>query len=201
MTYKEEEGMVIRKMTSQDIERVSELCLASFMDSVAGTLSDEGIATFTNIASIGSFKKRMQQSNTFLVYEQATDNNKQTDHQGISAVTQVMGLLELKDNKHIAMLFVCPSVQRKGLGRALIAAACQHVWQDQARSTLVEKVRQRELLTVSASLTSVPAYIGYGFKKVGDIAESAGLIFQPMVLNLRTEISTDTDMSTLGNQY
>ncbi|MCL1123649.1 GNAT family N-acetyltransferase [Shewanella surugensis] len=93
-----------------------------------------------------------------------------------------MGLLELKENKHIAMLFLCPSVQRKGLGRALIAAVCQHAWQHSSTSTQVDRVPQRDPLTVSASLTSVPAYMRYGFKVAGEIAESEGLKFQPMVL-------------------
>ncbi|MCL1123648.1 hypothetical protein [Shewanella surugensis] len=78
--------MTVRQMTLQDVERVSEVCLASFMDAVAGTLSDKGIATFTKIASIESFKKRMQENNTFFVYEQAIEDNKQsTQREGHAA--------------------------------------------------------------------------------------------------------------------
>ncbi|WP_298769589.1 GNAT family N-acetyltransferase [uncultured Shewanella sp.] len=221
--------MAIRQMTLEDIERVSELCLTSFMGAVAGTLSDEGVATFTNIASIEAFKKRMQENNTWFVYECTAENTTSSElvYQTCPVEKRIMGVLELKENKHISMLFVCPSAQRQGVGRALIAAACQHVWQDQTQvqtgslqvdnpqvdspqvdnpqgnSLQGDRVSQCEPLTVSASLTSVPAYLRYGFKVAGEIAESEGLTFRPMTLDLRMDmkidigidVSTDTDVS------
>ncbi|MCS6136246.1 GNAT family N-acetyltransferase [Shewanella baltica] len=41
-----------------------------------------------------------------------------------------------------------------------------------------------DVVTVSASLSSVPAYVKYGFKFNGDTGISAGLVYQPMKIEL-----------------
>lgn len=46
--------MNIRKIESIDTQAVSEICMNSFLKSIADTLSDEGIATFTKIAASDS---------------------------------------------------------------------------------------------------------------------------------------------------
>jgi len=79
---------------------------------------------------------------------------------------RVLGLIELKESRHISMLFVDPNVQGRGIGRQLVEAALA-----QARA---------DVITVSASLPSVPAYTRYGFTLAGPVAEAAGLVYQPM---------------------
>jgi GNAT superfamily N-acetyltransferase len=69
------------------------------------------------------------------------------------------------------MLFVDPDRQMKGVGRELLASALTYVRVD--------------TVTVSASLSSVVAYKKYGFECKGDVAESAGLIYQPMQIELK----------------
>lgn len=145
--------MIVRKVNEQDIEAVSAVCMASFMRSVAATLTEQGIATFSNIAARDSFLARMNDDNVMLVAE--VDGN-------------VEGVIELKEGRHIAMLFVNPERQKQGIGRALLSAAL-----NEARADSV---------TVSASLTSVSAYQKYGFECRGETGESAGLVYQPMVL-------------------
>lgn len=66
----------------------------------------------------------------------------------------------------MAMLFVSPVWQRNGVGKRLVNAALE-----QARTNVV---------TVSASLSSVAAYERYGFALAGEVGELAGLIYQPM---------------------
>lgn len=51
--------MNIREITPQDVEAASEVCMAAFTLSVAGTVSEEGIATFATIASPDAFLNRM----------------------------------------------------------------------------------------------------------------------------------------------
>ncbi|WP_415905841.1 GNAT family N-acetyltransferase [Neptuniibacter sp. QD48_55] len=144
--------MIIREMKEGDIEGVSHVCLDAFSDSVAGSLSDEGIATFVAIASSDAFVERMKADNRILVAEGKN--------------SEILGVVELKEGRHIAMLFVTPSQQKGGIGRKLIIAALKY-----ARS---------ETVTVSASLPSVPAYQKYGFKLKGDVGELSGLVYQPM---------------------
>ncbi|WP_415898182.1 GNAT family N-acetyltransferase [Neptuniibacter sp. QD57_21] len=146
--------MIIREMKESDTEGVSQVCLDAFFDSVAGSLSDEGIATFAAISSADAFAERMKEDNRMLVAE---DNN-----------GEILGVIELKEGRHIAMLFVTPSQQKGGIGRRLLTAVLKY-----ARS---------EIVTVSASLPSVPAYRKYGFELKGEVGELSGLVYQPMVL-------------------
>ena len=61
--------MIIRKMEEKDLEAVSAICMDSFLKSVAGTLSDEGITTFSNITACDAFLDRMEGDNLMLVVE------------------------------------------------------------------------------------------------------------------------------------
>ncbi|KAF7771255.1 hypothetical protein PCIT_a4322 [Pseudoalteromonas citrea] len=147
--------MEVRKVQEKDLVQVNLICIRSFEASIAGSLGCEGITTFIEIAKSSAFLKRMQQDNTILVAE---------DKQRIVAV------IELKAGHHIAMFFVDPDFQNKGVGRALFNAILPHV--------------RTDILTVSASLSSIDIYKKYGFKYAGEVGESAGLVYQPMELKL-----------------
>lgn len=148
--------MSVRKVTAGDLQIVSDICIDAFTESVAPSLSEQGIATFRKIAQAESFASRMKADNTMLVYEEDG---------------RIKGVIELKEGRHIAMLFIIPDCQQQGIGKTLITAIMEY-----ARENVV---------TVSASLSSVEAYIRYGFEISAEIAESAGLVYQPMQKILR----------------
>ena len=148
--------MAIRKMRFSDVERVSQITNSAFHESVAPGLSEEGVNTFSMLSAAQSFATRMNEDNILLVFEKNGE---------------IEGVLELKEGRHIAMLFVLPTAQRRGIGRALVAEALDH-----AR---VEKI------TVSASIPSVPAYEAYGFQVVGAEEEKQGLRYLPMEIELK----------------
>ena len=153
--------MNIRQIKAKDIEAVSASCLASFSKAVAKSLSEEGISTFSKIAASDAFRDRIKEDNLILVAE---------------SHGEIAGVIELKAGRHVAMFFVHPEQQMKGIGKKLLLSALSF-----ARVSTV---------SVSASLSSVPAYEKYGFSLDGDVAESAGLIYQPMVIELnRTPLS------------
>ncbi|WP_411851787.1 GNAT family N-acetyltransferase [Stenotrophomonas sp. LGBM10] len=143
--------MTIRRMTPDDVHAASAVCLDAFTVAVAPTLSAQGIATFAGVASAAAFAIRLQGDNILLV---AVDAG------------AIRGVAELKEGRHVAMLFVAPDGQQRGIGRALMTALLAH-----ARAPLI---------TVSASLTSVPAYARYGFVCAGEVATASGLVYQPM---------------------
>ena len=147
--------MSVKKIEQQDLARVSSICMAAFMHSVAPSLSNEGIDTFRGIASVESFSTRAKGDNTILVFED----------EGI-----VKGVIELKEGRHVAMLFVDPESQKEGIGSKLIASVMAYAVTD--------------TITVSASLNSVPAYLKYGFVCSGEPDEKSGLKYQPMALEL-----------------
>ena len=146
----------IREITEQDLATVSAICIDAFTTSVAGSLSAEGITTFTNIAASTAFQRRMAEDNLLLVAE----------YDG-----KVAGVVELKQGRHVAMLFVAPTRQKHGIGKQLLAAVLPNARVD--------------TVTVKASLSSVAAYQKYGFECKGDIAESAGLVYQPMEIDVK----------------
>jgi len=143
--------MLIRKMTQEDLPDASALCLEAFMQAVAPSLSAQGVETFGKVAAQEAFAERMAGDNLMLV---------------CVAEETLAGLIELKEGRHVAMLFVSPDWQRRGVGRRLVNAALE-----QARA---------EVVTVRASLSSVTAYERYGFALAGDVGEFAGLVYQPM---------------------
>lgn len=149
--------MLIRKLISEDLHSVSSICLDAFMTSVAPSLQEDGIRTFQSVASMRSLANRMEEDNKMFVCE---DN------------TRVIGYLELKEGRHITMLFVSPSSQKKGVGKLLISAMLPYA--------------KTGMVTVSASLTSVTAYLRYGFECIGETSESAGLMYQPMEMKLKS---------------
>ena len=146
-------------MRVEDAEQVSHVTNLAFFDSVAPGLSEEGINTFLKISAPQSIALRMQGDNIIYVYE----NN------GV-----IEGVVELKEGRHVAMLFVMPSAQGQGIGRALIKEALNH-----AREMTV---------TVSASIPSVPAYIRYGFKVVDTEKNLNGLRYVPMVYQFKPHV-------------
>ncbi|MNO61091.1 putative N-acetyltransferase YafP [compost metagenome] len=148
--------MQIRKLTYDDLPDASALCLEAFMLAVAPSLSAQGVETFGKAAAPQAFAERMVGDNLLLV--------------GVAGGT-LTGLIELKEGRHVAMLFIAPGWQRRGVGKRLLQAALE-----QARVNVV---------TVRASLSSVAAYERYGFVKAGEVGEFAGLVYQPMEKRLR----------------
>lgn len=147
--------MHIRKMENKDLERVNCICMSAFMRSVAPSLSSEGVETFRAIASEDEFSKRSHGDNLILVSE---------------VNGEIQGVIELKEGRHVAMLFVDPEFQNRGVGGKLLAA--------------VKAYSRVKTITVSASLNSVPAYLQFGFVCVGKPAEQSGLKYQPMEFEL-----------------
>jgi len=153
----------IREIQDKDMEAVSTVCLHSFSESIGSSLSEEGVSTFSQIASSSAFRERAKGDNFIYVAEENES---------------IKGVVELKAGRHIAMLFVDPESQMKGIGRQLLLSAL--------RRSRVNTV------TVSASLSSVPAYKKYGFMCKGNIAESAGLVYQPMEIELNKVFKPDS---------
>lgn len=152
--FMEDTQMAVRRLRATDLEQASAVCMASFMEAVAPSLSPLGIETFTGIVSMNGFADRMSDDNDMFVFETAG---------------RVVGVAELMGGQHVATLFVAPGWQGQGVGRALMTA-------------LLECARG-EVVTVRASLSSVPAYQRYGFRVSGEVGEYLGLVYQPMEMS------------------
>ncbi|WP_457805754.1 GNAT family N-acetyltransferase [Stenotrophomonas maltophilia] len=142
----------IRPPHADDLPAISAVCLAAFNAAVAPSLSATGVATFGSIAAADAFGTRLLGDNHILVAE----------HEN-----RIVGVIELKEGRHLAMLFVDPTCQGQGIGHALFEAVLPQV--------------REPVLTVRASLNAVPTYLRYGFVLDGDVGEFNGLVYQQMV--------------------
>lgn len=148
-------------MKQGDIYDVSRVAIASFSNAVASELSREGVETFLKLAAPEAFAQRMNEDNTMFVYE---------DH------GETVGIIELKEGRHVAMLFVDPEKQQQGINRSLVQEALRH--------------RYVQVVTVSASLPSVLPTKSMGLKVAGDEAEEHGLRFIPMEIELNNSLNS-----------
>jgi len=148
----------IQTLKAKDIPSVSKLIDHAFLESVASTLTDEGIHNFKIGTTPESIKKRFLSGNTFIICKHK--NN-------------VVGVGEIRNNNHLNLFFVEPSLQRKGIGKKIF-------------NRLLMAVIENEI-TVNASLNAVNAYTKLGFI----ISSSANIIreikYQPMVYKINKQ--------------
>lgn len=143
----------IRPARPDDLAAISAICMAAFHEAVAPSLSAQGVATFTQVAAADAFAERLQGDNHILVAEQDGD---------------IVGVIELKEGRHLAMLFVDPACQGQGIGHALLQAVLPQL--------------RTPAMSVRASLNAVPTYQRYGFVIDGEVGEFNGLVYQPLSL-------------------
>lgn len=107
---------------------------------------------------------------TFAEYTDATAMATRTSTHVVWAAEMagtLVGALEVRDETHVALLFVDPAFQRQGIGRGLLTVALgePECW---------------PALTVNSTPRAVGAYARLGFQLWGDEIEQNGLRFQPM---------------------
>ncbi|WP_157313930.1 GNAT family N-acetyltransferase [Chitinibacter sp. GC72] len=143
-------ALEIREIAFSEYERAAEVVWASFQHLAAQYQSAAGIEQFRRFAQASEIRAR--------------DAVGGQCHVAVIQNT-VIGVLQARADAHIALLFVLPEFQSRGVGRALIRAADA----------------QQRLLTVNASLNSVNAYMRYGFMPIGaEQLSDTGIRFVPM---------------------
>ena len=142
----------IQTLKIKDISAVSKLIDHVFSESVASTLTDEGIQNFKAGITPESIKKRLSSGNSFIICKY--NNN-------------VVAMGEIRNHNHLNLFFVASNMQRKGIGRKLFL-------------TLLKTATNNEV-TVNASLNSICAYTKLGFTVSGSENEIDGIKYQPMI--------------------
>jgi GNAT superfamily N-acetyltransferase len=95
-------------MLPSEAAAVSLLAREVFIQFVAAQYEAEGVEEFGRYESAEAFSQRQEPDHVSLVAEQDGE---------------LIGMLQLRESSHVAMLFIRPSCQRQGIGRALLAAA------------------------------------------------------------------------------
>jgi predicted GNAT family N-acyltransferase len=150
----------IRLMCPGEEIAVCDLVTSTFQQDVAPLYTEEGIREFLSYASPLALQDRQGRNHLALV---ATRNE------------SVVGFLELRDYRHISLLFVDVMHLQRGIGRLLVDEALQLIKAQQPET--------REV-TVNASPNAVAAYQRFGFRATGDLQVKNGIGFVPMVLSL-----------------
>ncbi|THB73637.1 MAG: GNAT family N-acetyltransferase [Desulfobacteraceae bacterium] len=150
---------------------VIKIVSSTFDEFVAPGYSDDGISEFYKFANEKDLAKRSQ-INYFTILAQK--NN------------VPMGIIEVRDNSHIAMFFVMKQFQKSGVGKALLQESINH---------LLKTQKLLKALTVNASPNSVEAYKKMGFKSQDKEQNVNGIRFVPMSLLLN--LNTDSEYKSL----
>jgi GNAT superfamily N-acetyltransferase len=96
---------------------------------------------------------------------------------------EMVGMIEIRENKNITLLFVDKAFQGQGIARELF------------QETLKECIRRDPKLDtfyVHASPFSIPVYRKLGFVETDSMQEESGIKYLPMEMKLQDKISFET---------
>jgi GNAT superfamily N-acetyltransferase len=137
-------------------KQVIDLVLSVFDEFVAPLYVNEGIVEFRRYANMEALAKRSQAYSFVLIAKVNADP---------------IGIIEMTDYSHVAMLFVRRSFQKQGIGKALV------------RKTIDNCLKHRpdlRKITVNASPNSVSAYKKMVFNADEDEQIANGIRFTAM---------------------
>lgn len=86
---------------------------------------------------------------------------------------EIVGIISVRSNTHISLLFVEESCHKQGIGRKLIESMKQYA-----------KEHRFDKLTVNSSPYAVEFYHRLGFTDLDDMQSQDGILFTPMILKL-----------------
>lgn len=151
----------IRAIEVDEIPQAARLVVLVFQQSVAPLYVAEGVKEFMAYASPEALSRRLGGDHVAFVATKAPG--------------RVVGVVEVRDHRHVSLLFVDRALQRRGIGRRLLLKAIE---------ACREANPEVKALTVNASPNSVGAYERLGFESTGGEQERNGIRFVPMSLIL-----------------
>jgi GNAT superfamily N-acetyltransferase len=139
---------------------IVDLVLRVFNEFVAPHYSQEGVAEFKKFVNAEALADRLRAGNIFLLAESGQ---------------KIISIMEMRENRHIALLFVEKFHQRKGIAKEIIQ-----------RSIGICGQRKADLkkITVNSSPNAFGAYQKIGFQAVEGEKVKNGIRFVPMELML-----------------
>ncbi len=139
---------------------VCNLVARSFNEFIAPDFPDEGIEEFFRYSNPRALIKRSDGNHFVLVAE---------------AQGSIAGMIEIRETRHVSMLFVDKAFHRRGIGKELLRAALDRI----------ESVnRPPRKVTVHSSRFAVPFYESLGFARTEEEKIIHGVIHIPMALVL-----------------
>src|SRR6266498_194466 len=149
-----------RPMKTGEEARVVSLVLKVFSEFFAPGYSKEGVAEFKKFVCTDALADRFRAGNLVLLAESGQ---------------RTIGVIEMRENSHIALLFVEKAFQREGIARELFR-----------RSLEICRKRKPDIqrITVNSSPNAFTAYQKIGFKGIEEEKVKNGVRFISMELIL-----------------
>lgn len=148
--------IVIEKLKPEWWDDAMALIWKTFLRFEAGDYPEEGIHSFLEFITDERLKK-LYAIGEYPVYAAFLDK-------------KMVGVISLRSQNHISLLFVEGSHHRKGIGRALMNAAKEHVRVEGKKS----------FITVNASPYGIEFYHRIGFVDTDNMTQKEGIIYTPM---------------------
>lgn len=146
----------IRFIDSDEWDDAINLTYRTFLQFDAPQFTEEGIESFRSFIADEGLKRMFENGELHVV--------------GAYSFNKLVGVIALKDKKHVSLLFVDKDYHRKGIGRKLLMELS-----DFARIKL-----KQEKLTVNAAPYAVEFYRKCGFVSVRDEVRTCGIRYTPM---------------------
>lgn len=147
--------LTLRQLRKGEEIEVCNLVARSFNEFIAPEFSEEGIQEFFKYSNPRDFKKRAESGYYSMVAES----------QG-----KLFGVIELKGNNHISMLYVDKAFHKKGVAKELLRVALEKFSSNKGD------------ITVNSSRYAVPFYEKLGFIQFEEEKTIFGVIHIPMMV-------------------
>jgi GNAT superfamily N-acetyltransferase len=154
---KKDGNYTYRFMEKGEEKEVYDLILQVFHKFVAPTYSQKGIETFLDMVSPKALCEANKGKNSFVII---------AEHRN-----RPIGMLAIRKDSHIALIFVDSKYQGKGVGKHLL---------DEAIKICLNRNSDLTEVTVSSSPNSMRFYEGVGFEAQGIEVDQNGMRFTPM---------------------
>lgn len=156
-----------RKIRDGEEIEVCNLVARSFNEFIAPDFPEQGVEEFFLYSNPLSLKRRLEKNYFSMVAE---------------CDGRILGMIEIKGENHISMLYVDKDFHHNGIASYLVKKALEEI---------SENNRNPKDITVNSSRYAVPFYESLGFIQYEDEKSVYGVIHTPMLLSVDNVIKLE----------
>jgi ribosomal protein S18 acetylase RimI-like enzyme len=155
------QSLVVRPAYREEWDDAMALAWRTFMKFEAHDYTNEGIESFQNFIT-DTMLYKMFLLGSYQLFVACVDK-------------QVVGMITLRDETHISLLFVDEFYHRRGIGRHLLEYVSEYVKTEEGH----------RILTVNSAPYATGFYHRLGFVDTGLLQMNDGIYFTPMEMSIR----------------
>jgi GNAT superfamily N-acetyltransferase len=163
-----EETVQYRFMEPSEETGVCNLVICVFKEFIAHQYSQEGVCEFLKYVQPELLLRRSQKNHFVL----------------LAAIQgKIVGMIEIRNNRHVSLLFVDKQFQQRGIGRELLRRSLKIC----KLEISLKRSPELQEVSVNSSPNSIQIYESMGFHQKGSEQVKNGIRFTEMVLELPKE--------------